>query len=78
LALSHVESEWVFFNDDDNKFSCDLIENVFERAEQYGASIITTAYLQEHESQDYILVHQSGILVQEIVLLKLVAWLLSL
>jgi hypothetical protein len=26
------------FNDDDNKFSCDLIENVFERAEQYGAS----------------------------------------
>jgi GT2 family glycosyltransferase len=38
LALSHVESEWVFFNDDDNKFSCDLIENVFERAEQYGAS----------------------------------------
>lgn len=61
LALSHVESEWVFFNDDDNKFGCDLIENVFERAEQYGASIITTAYLQEHESQDYILVHQSGI-----------------
>jgi hypothetical protein len=30
LALSHVESEWVFFNDDDNKFSCDLIENVLK------------------------------------------------
>jgi hypothetical protein len=29
LALSHVESEWVFFNDDDNKFSCDLIEIFF-------------------------------------------------
>jgi hypothetical protein len=25
------------------------------------AQVITTAYLQEHESQDYILVHQSGI-----------------
>ena len=61
LALRQVESEWVFFNDDDNKFGCDLIENVFEKAEQYGATIITTAYLQEHEIQDYILVHQSGI-----------------
>jgi hypothetical protein len=53
------------------------LKTFFERAE-YGAAVITTAYLQEHESQDYILVHQSGILVQEIVLLKLVAWLLSL
>ncbi|MFT5252761.1 MAG: GT2 family glycosyltransferase [Flavobacteriales bacterium] len=61
LALSQVESEWVFFNDDDNKFSSDLIEKVFEKAEQYGAAIITTAYLQEHEMQVYILVHQSGI-----------------
>lgn len=61
LALSQVESEWIFFNDDDNKFSSDLIEFFFKKAEQYGAAIITTAYLQEHEIQDYILIHQSGI-----------------
>jgi hypothetical protein len=39
LALSHVESEWVFFNDDDNKFSCDLIENVFEESNMVQASL---------------------------------------
>ena len=61
LALSHVESEWVFLNDDDNKFDANLIEKVFEKVEQYGSKIITTAYLQENEMQDYILIHQSGI-----------------
>jgi GT2 family glycosyltransferase len=61
LALGHVESEWVLLNDDDNKFGSDLVENFFEKAEQYGAAIITTAYLQEHEMQDYILINQSGI-----------------
>jgi hypothetical protein len=77
LALSHVESEWVFFNDDDNKFSCDLIENVFEEQSNM-ASIITTAYLQEYESQDYILVHQSGIFGSGNSFVKTSCWLLSL
>lgn len=61
LALSQVESKWVFLNDDDNRFGSDLIEKAFEKAEQYGIEVITTAYLQENEKQDYIQIHQSGI-----------------
>jgi hypothetical protein len=37
------------FYDDDNKFSCDLIENFLK--EQIWRIITTAHYLQEHESQ---------------------------
>jgi GT2 family glycosyltransferase len=61
LALSQVESEWVFLNDDDNRFESDLIEKVFKSIEQYGILSLTTAYLQENEHKHNLHVHQSGI-----------------
>jgi hypothetical protein len=44
FGFKPVESEWVFFNDDDNKIWLRFSENVFlKEQEQYGANIITTA-----------------------------------
>jgi glycosyltransferase involved in cell wall biosynthesis len=51
LALSQVESEWVFLADDDNRFESNLIEEIFYNVKVYGNSVITTAYPQRDESQ---------------------------
>ena len=61
LALAQVESEWVFLNDDDNRFQKDLIEIVFKKAEELDIKAITTAYLQKGELQRFNLTHQTGI-----------------
>lgn len=61
LALQEVTSDWVFLNDDDNRFGTDLLEKVLGKAHQYGCTVVTTAYLQPHEKQSYTWIHQSGI-----------------
>ena len=61
LALSQVESEWVFLNDDDNHFEETLLETVLCKIQQFGVSVITTAYLQLNEPQRYSITNQSGI-----------------
>ncbi|MFD2939596.1 glycosyltransferase family 2 protein [Flavobacterium notoginsengisoli] len=61
LALKEVESEWVFLNDDDNRFSSDLLEKVLEKASFYGINCLTTSYLQGKEILKYNAIHQSGI-----------------
>ncbi|CAH0334908.1 hypothetical protein FVB9288_00523 [Flavobacterium sp. CECT 9288] len=61
VALNEVRSEWVFLNDDDNRFGSNLIEAVFEKVEQYGTEACTTAYLQQDETQIFNTIHQSGI-----------------
>lgn len=61
LALAEVTGEWVFFNDDDNRFEKDFIEKFFQKVLLSGASVITTAYLQPNEIQHCNTVHQSGI-----------------
>ena len=61
IALAEVENEWVFMNDDDNRFDKDLIEKFFEKTIQYGAEVITTVYLQPKEHQNYNTIHQTGI-----------------
>lgn len=61
LALSQVESEWVFLNDDDNRFEPDLIEKVFKGIAQYGILSLTTAYLQPNERKNNLQIHQSSI-----------------
>ncbi|MBW4360382.1 glycosyltransferase family 2 protein [Flavobacterium taihuense] len=61
LALSQVESEWVFLNDDDNRLDENLVNNVFKRVTQYGTDAIITSYLQPCEIQLYKTIHQSGI-----------------
>lgn len=61
LALAQVESEWVFLNDDDNRFETDLLENAFKNISQFGALCITTSYLQKNEIFKFKTIHQSGI-----------------
>nr|WP_315213739.1 glycosyltransferase family A protein [uncultured Flavobacterium sp.] len=61
LALSQVESEWVFLNDDDNRFDEKLLETTLNTIQQFGVSVLTTAYLQQNESQRYSITNQSGI-----------------
>lgn len=61
LALAQVTSEWVFLNDDDNRFDKNLIENVFAKSIQYGVNAITTVYLQPNQIQYFNSTHQSGI-----------------
>lgn len=58
LALSQVESEWVFFNDDDNRFESNLLEAIFKKIEQFGNRIVTTAYPQKNESKKNKIVMQ--------------------
>jgi GT2 family glycosyltransferase len=61
IALSKVESEWVFLNDDDNRFQIDLIEKVLLNISTYGSSVLTTSYLQLNEKQAYKQISQSVI-----------------
>lgn len=61
LALSQVESEWVFLNDDDNRFDEKLLETVLTKIRQFGVSVLSTAYLQQNEHQRYSITNQSGI-----------------
>ena len=51
VALSQVESEWVFLNDDDNRFESNLLESVLKKIEQFGNQIVTTAYPQKNEKK---------------------------
>ena len=61
LALEKVESDWVFLNDDDNRFQKELIETVFRKANELDIKAITTAYLQKGEEQKFNITHQTGI-----------------
>jgi glycosyltransferase involved in cell wall biosynthesis len=61
LALSQVESEWVFMNDDDNRFESDLIERVFGNIRKYGIKSLSTSYLQDGEKLRDSIISQSGI-----------------
>ena len=61
IALSQVESEWVFLNDDDIRFEPDLIEKAFENISKYGIQVLTTSCLQLNEKQSYNIITQSGI-----------------
>ncbi|NQY05908.1 MAG: glycosyltransferase family 2 protein [Flavobacteriaceae bacterium] len=49
LALSKTNSEWVFLSDDDGRFEPNLIADVFDKLNEYGAQAATTSYLQSGE-----------------------------
>ncbi|SCY85468.1 Glycosyltransferase, GT2 family [Flavobacterium anhuiense] len=61
VALSQVSSEWVFLNDDDNRFDENLIGNIFNKIEQFGTFVATTSYLQKNEKLLFKDIHQTGI-----------------
>lgn len=49
LALTQVKSEWIFLNDDDNRFEPDLISNALKNCVQYGTLVATNSYLKINE-----------------------------
>jgi len=51
VALEQVESEWVFLNDDDNRFESNLLEDIFRKIQQFGNKVVTTAYPQKNEAK---------------------------
>jgi glycosyltransferase involved in cell wall biosynthesis len=53
LALDQTQSEWVFLADDDNRFSANLLEDIFFKIKQYGSPVITTSYIQKNEIKKY-------------------------
>lgn len=61
IALSQVTSEWVFLNDDDNRFDENLLHDIFCKIEQYGIFAATTSYIQKNEKLVFKTIHQSGI-----------------
>ena len=61
LALTHTKSEWIFLNDDDNRFDARLIENLLLNVSKYGVLSGVTTYLQPHEKNIFTKTTQSNI-----------------
>jgi glycosyltransferase involved in cell wall biosynthesis len=61
VALDQVSSEWVFLNDDDNRFDKNLFHDAFSKIEQFGTYVATTSYIQPNEKLAYKITNQSGI-----------------
>lgn len=57
-ALELVESKWVFLNDDDNRFEKKLIENAIQFLLRNQTKVMTSSYLQKHESKNSNIVIQ--------------------
>jgi GT2 family glycosyltransferase len=51
LALTEVQSDWVFLNDDDIRCDADLIENILVKAHELSVSAINLSCLQAGEKE---------------------------
>lgn len=51
LALVEVSGEWVFLNDDDNKFDENLIEKTLENCVKYGSEVSSNFYPRINEKR---------------------------
>jgi glycosyltransferase involved in cell wall biosynthesis len=49
LALNQTQSEWVFLADDDNRFTPNLLVDVFKLIQQFGSPVVTVSYPQKNE-----------------------------
>jgi GT2 family glycosyltransferase len=61
IALSKVNSEWVFLNDDDNRIAEDVIEKTLQKCVLYGAEAVVNNYPQQYENNKFDKVHQTTI-----------------
>jgi glycosyltransferase involved in cell wall biosynthesis len=60
LALNQVESEWVFFADDDIRIADDFIQKTFLNIEKFGTKALSISCLQKEEKQFFKNVFQWG------------------
>lgn len=61
IAIGLVESEWVFFADDDIRFKSNLIESGFLKIQNIGVKAINLTSLQIGENQNYFKIAQTPI-----------------
>ena len=63
IGISHVTSEWVFLNDDDNRFKSELLESALKKIKSLSVKALLTKYLQKNENlgSKYNYTHQTGI-----------------
>ena len=60
LALSKVESEWVFLNDDDNRFDKNVLRSVLNHLKIFGLKSLSLSYLQLNEIKRNLVTSQSS------------------
>ena len=60
IALSKVESEWVFLADDDVRFNTLFIQETINNITKYGAKAVSINCSHEHEKQTYTRIFQWG------------------
>lgn len=60
IALSEVNSEWVFFADDDNRINPNILKEAIDEIKRYGIQAVNTAYLQPEEKIVFKKVKQWG------------------
>jgi GT2 family glycosyltransferase len=61
IALSKVESEWVFLNDDDNRFDKKLLEKAIFCLKRYKLNALITSYLIANEKKKFHAISQTTI-----------------
>ncbi|WP_282069500.1 glycosyltransferase family 2 protein [Olleya namhaensis] len=61
IALQQVESEWVFFADDDIRFNTNFFQDSFSEIAKYGASVLNYLCLQPQQKQTYFKTHQTSV-----------------
>ncbi|MFB3389157.1 glycosyltransferase family 2 protein [Flavobacterium sp. LAR06] len=61
VALNEVSSEWVFLNDDDNRFDQSLLSKVLVNLKIFGIKSLSLSYLQLNEIKRNLIVYQSPI-----------------
>ncbi|EPR74687.1 glycosyl transferase, family 2 [Winogradskyella psychrotolerans RS-3] len=61
IALSKVKSDWVFLNDDDNRFASDLLQKMLDMVGRYGLKAIISSYLLPNQIKTFKDVHQTSI-----------------
>ncbi|OBQ55384.1 glycosyltransferase family 2 protein [Tamlana sp. s12] len=61
LALSKVESEWVFFADDDIRIESSFLEKVMNNLKGYGVQAAMQSCLLKNQKKTYKIIHQTSI-----------------
>jgi len=60
MALEEIDSDWVFFNDDDNRIEKDVLENALQEIKRIAADLLTLKYSQEGEEFVFDKIKQWG------------------
>ncbi len=60
LALKEVDSDWVFFNDDDNRIEKDVLKNALQEIKRIGTDLLTLKYSQKGEELIFDKIKQWG------------------